>query len=185
MTGLRERKRAATAAGIEEAALRLFATAGYANTTVDDIASAAEVSRATVFRYYPAKEDILFAGDAADGARLVQIAHSCAEADDLSFEQAVRRTILEFSRSLEESNDRLWLRWDIAINDERMLGRAVVAYARWADELVAVLGDRDDFRQHVIATGAVVALYEAVRRCHRTREDMVPLVQSALDVLGL
>ena len=185
MTGLRERKRTRTAEAINTAALTLFASKGYAETTVDDIATASEVSRATVFRYFPAKEDILFAGDAADGARLVEIAQSYADRAELRFAEAVRGALLEFSAYLDESHDRLWLRWDIATSDERMLGRAVVAYARWADELVAVLGDVDDFEQHVLATGAIVALYESVRRCHQTREEMVPMVSSALHVLGL
>jgi len=60
---LRERKRRRTFKAIHDAALRLFEERGYGAVTVADIAEAAEVSRATVFAYYPAKEDIV-AGDA-------------------------------------------------------------------------------------------------------------------------
>jgi AcrR family transcriptional regulator len=63
MAGLRERKRRRTFKVIHDAALRLFQERGYSAVTVADIAEAAEVSRATVFAYYPAKEDIV-AGDA-------------------------------------------------------------------------------------------------------------------------
>ena len=63
MAGLRERKRRKTFKAIHDAALRLFEERGYGAVTVADIAEAAEVSRATVFAYYPAKEDIV-AGDA-------------------------------------------------------------------------------------------------------------------------
>lgn len=63
MAGLRERKRRRTFKAIHDAALRLFEERGYAAVTVADIAEAAEVSRATVFAYYPAKEDIVV-GDA-------------------------------------------------------------------------------------------------------------------------
>jgi AcrR family transcriptional regulator len=63
MAGLRERKRRKTFRAIHDAALRLFEEHGYAAVTVADIAEAAEVSRATVFAYYPAKEDIVL-GDA-------------------------------------------------------------------------------------------------------------------------
>jgi len=63
MAGLRERKRRRTFKAIHDAALRLFEERGYGAVTVADIAEAAEVSRATVFAYYPAKEDIV-AGDA-------------------------------------------------------------------------------------------------------------------------
>lgn len=56
---LRQRKRVATEQAIVDAAMKLFARGGYAETTVDDIAAAAGVGRRTLFRYFPTKEDIL------------------------------------------------------------------------------------------------------------------------------
>ncbi len=63
MAGLRERKKRATRIAIRDAAMRLFDEHGFAGTTMDQIADAADVSRATVFTYYASKEDIVF-GDA-------------------------------------------------------------------------------------------------------------------------
>jgi AcrR family transcriptional regulator len=63
MAGLRERKKRATRIAIRDAAMRLFEEHGFAGTTMDQIADAADVSRATVFTYYASKEDIVF-GDA-------------------------------------------------------------------------------------------------------------------------
>lgn len=57
--GLRERKKAKTRAAIQRHALRLFHEQGYAATTVDQIAEAAEISPSTFFRYFPAKEDVV------------------------------------------------------------------------------------------------------------------------------
>ena len=68
MAGLRERKKRATRAAIHHAGMELFATQGFAGTTVDQIAEAADVSRATVFTYFPTKEDIVF----GDGPRAVE-----------------------------------------------------------------------------------------------------------------
>jgi AcrR family transcriptional regulator len=61
--GLRERKKAKTRAAIRDHALRLFEEQGYAATTVDQIAEAAEVSQSTFFRYFPTKEDVILIDD--------------------------------------------------------------------------------------------------------------------------
>ena len=56
--GLRERKKAQTRADIRRHGFRLFAERGFAETSVEDIAEAANVSVATVFRYFSTKDAI-------------------------------------------------------------------------------------------------------------------------------
>ena len=60
MTGLRESKKRQTRAAIAQAAADLFRDHGFAAVTVDDVAAAANVSRQTVFNYFPTKEQMLF-----------------------------------------------------------------------------------------------------------------------------
>ena len=59
MAGLRERKKEQTRVAIQREAMRLIAERGYEATTCEQIAASAEVSAATLFRYFPTKEDIV------------------------------------------------------------------------------------------------------------------------------
>ena len=70
--GLRERKKEATRRRITDAAIALFAERGFERVPVADIAAAADVSPATVFNYFPTKEDLIYDGMAAFQGALVE-----------------------------------------------------------------------------------------------------------------
>lgn len=59
-TGLRELKRQRTRQALIRAAMRLFEEKGYEQTTVAEIAAAAEVSTKTFFNYFTSKDEVLF-----------------------------------------------------------------------------------------------------------------------------
>jgi AcrR family transcriptional regulator len=56
---LRERNRQKVRQRIIAAAAELFGSGGYSQTTMDDIAAKAEISRATLFNYFPTKDALL------------------------------------------------------------------------------------------------------------------------------
>ncbi len=60
--GLRERKKLRTRQLIAETARRMFTERGFDAVPVAAVARAAEVSEATVFNYFPTKEDLVFHG---------------------------------------------------------------------------------------------------------------------------
>ncbi|MBB6171714.1 AcrR family transcriptional regulator [Nocardiopsis mwathae] len=77
-TGLRERKKQRTRRAISEAAVRLFQESGFDQVSVADVAAAAEVSKPTLFAYFPSKEDLVlhrFADHETEAARVVRARH--------------------------------------------------------------------------------------------------------------
>jgi AcrR family transcriptional regulator len=57
--GLRERKRRRTIQVLSDTAVGLFVEKGFDAVSVAEVAAAAEVSKPTLFRYFPAKEDLV------------------------------------------------------------------------------------------------------------------------------
>lgn len=73
--GLRERKKAQTRDAIAHAALRLFLTHGFDQVSITQIAAEADVSRRTLFQYFPTKEDLVLmqiADHQDEAARIVR-----------------------------------------------------------------------------------------------------------------
>jgi AcrR family transcriptional regulator len=58
--GLRERKKQQTRQLIADTARRLFVERGFDAVTVVEVARAADISEATVFNYFPTKEDLFY-----------------------------------------------------------------------------------------------------------------------------
>ena len=69
--GLRERKKLRTRQLIADTAMRMFAERGFDAVPVAAVARAAEVSEATVFNYFPTKEDLVYRGMEAFEAELL------------------------------------------------------------------------------------------------------------------
>ncbi|MEW2397832.1 TetR family transcriptional regulator [Streptomyces sp. NPDC046862] len=72
--GLRERKKRRMYQVVSDIAIGLFLEKGFDQVSVAEVAAAAEISKPTLFRYFPAKEDLVlhrFADHEGEAARVV------------------------------------------------------------------------------------------------------------------
>jgi AcrR family transcriptional regulator len=164
--GLRERKKIKTRQAIRREAFRLIQENGFAATTVEQIAGAADVSPSTFFRYFPSKESLLLADD-LDPLILAALE---AQPADLSPTQAIRRayqTVMADlpAEQLEFENTRQRLMFSIPELKAAMYDE----YYRTITVMAEVIGHRigrpaSDFEVRVFVgalTGAMMAAYDS------------------------
>jgi AcrR family transcriptional regulator len=95
--GLRERKRIETRQRIADIATVLFFQRGFDAVTVAEIATAADVSKVTVFNYFPRKEDMLF--DRAPEAEAMLVDAVEQRAAEQTPVGAVRTLLVDLARA--------------------------------------------------------------------------------------
>ncbi|MFE7760405.1 TetR family transcriptional regulator [Streptomyces sp. NPDC057438] len=163
--GLRERMRATVQAEVVEVAHRLFTEQGFDRTTVDQIAAEVGLSRASLFRYFGTKEDIVL-GRLEESGR--QIAAELAARPDgehpwealrrafdvltRSNEAAPREQVLSYLRMLQEAPS---LR---ARHHEKQLGWQSGLVPEVARRLGADPDQPEDVRPRALAAAALACL---------------------------
>jgi len=174
--GLRELKKEQTRQLIADTAWRLFADRGFDQVSVAEVARQAQVSEATVYNYFAAKEDLFYWRLEAFGARLAEaVATRPAGEPALS---AFRRALLaeDGLLALAEEGDtgalsRLRTVSQLIVASPALLAREQQALSRAASVLADVLAADtraapDDLRPRIAANafiGAQRALIDHVR----------------------
>src|SRR5499426_4240270 len=92
----RERRSAELRERLFRSALALFASKGYAETTVWDITEAADVGKGTFFNYFPSKEHILMAFGEMQLGRLEAVVCE-AEQSDLPMRDVMRTLVMRMT----------------------------------------------------------------------------------------
>jgi AcrR family transcriptional regulator len=184
--GLRERKKAKTRAAIQDHALRLFRERGYAATTVEQIAEAAEISPSTFFRYFPCKENVVF----KDEFDPMIIESFLAQPPELTaiqaFRSAVRAVVAPLSADeLNAARERHTLVWETPELRAAALARVGVSM-RMIAGLAARRAGRapDDFAVRTFA-GAVFGILMAAsdKWASTPQSDMFADIDEALGLL--
>lgn len=185
--GLRERKKAKTRAAIQEHALRLFREQGYHQTTVEQIADAAEVSPSTFFRYFPTKEDVVLF-DATDAVMLDRLA---GQPRDIGLIESIRRAIREVYSGLpEEQLQREHERQELTMAVPELRSRMISMFADTITFMTPTLAERmgrspDDLQVRTFC-GAVVGVIIGVYLAHPEADDiheMFAKIDEGLDLL--
>jgi AcrR family transcriptional regulator len=168
---LRERNRARTRRDIEIAALELMEAQGYQATTVEEIARRAGVSSATLFRYFPAKEDVLFAQERSSADRMVTIV---AERRDRSQTlRALSAPVTAFAAEIfSETGSESHRLTRLVMGTPELAGRSMRMRLRWehgiARQLARETGaETPDFDQVLVANLAVSCLAAALWQWQR------------------
>lgn len=189
--GLREQKKARTREAISAAAYRAFVERGFDRVTVDEIATAARISRRTFFRYFETKEAVVF-----------QRHHERVEAFRQSLSQRydgeapydfVRRALRKLGREYMASRNEVLMQHRIVESSSTLMGLEMALDREWEAALTDALlagrtGDPVLNRQARVLAGATFGVLRVVLRewfGKGGKPDLVRLGDAALDQLEL
>jgi AcrR family transcriptional regulator len=176
---------------LADAALDLFADRGFDETTVEDIAAACEVSSRTFFRYFAAKEDVLWAEADEYLTRLVD-AISIRPRDEQPL-RALRCAAVSLADAYEEEVERVALRNQVVAATPSLRIRGMEQQTDWEEAIVAALSARGESEadwspRHVrlVAGAGMVALRVAVDEwIADSRQSLAVLIGDVFDELAL
>ena len=166
---IRDRTRDAVRAQIAEVALELIFEHGFANTTADEIAARAGISRSTFFRYFATKEDVVLS-QLEDNGHDLAAAVSARPSTESAWE-ALHQGFMDVSHQHGQNPDDLERRIKMARaqSETRSVLAAGAAYRlRWrsllAPEVARRLGVEvyADPRPMALAAAAIGCLESAV-----------------------
>lgn len=181
--GLRERKKQRTRAAIQKEAMRLFLRKGFDETTIEEIAEAAEISPSTFFNYFAGKEAVVFE-DELDPLILAAFDAQPADTPPIHALRTAMRTV--FSRLTPDQEQLMQQRIQLLATTPELRSAMMNQFAELVDQIGDILASRagrrpNDFALHNIA-GAVLGVLMSVMiaMAEKPARDMIQLADSAL-----
>ena len=170
--GLRERKKQRTRAAIAATALELFLARDFESVRVAEIARAAEVSEATVYNYFPTKEDLVY-------DRLEQfwghLLHAVRERPaEVGVVDAVERFLMAQTPVAQSPDDERRLAGiaRLIAASPALLARERASYDRAALALAAEIERTTPLREHAITAAQLILAVHRTLVAY-TREQLV------------
>jgi AcrR family transcriptional regulator len=170
--GLRERKKQQTRQAIRDTALRLFAERGFEAVTVTEVAREANVSPATIFNYFPTKEDLYYQRMEDFEEELLRAVRDRAAGQTVL--EAFRDFVLNVSGVLvkEDAGEQVAMFARIVTQSPALQERERQIFARYTQSLAALIAEElrtggEDIGGWIVANaliGVHRALVDDVRR---------------------
>jgi len=187
VAGLRERKKQKTKASIQREALRLFKKRGYEETTIEDIAEAADISPSTYFNYFPTKEDVVIY-DEYDPMMFAMLTDAPAGE---TARESIRRVLEAFSEILEKDREDILERSRLVLEVPELRARIWEELEKARDLFAAAIAartgrDASDFDIQVVGMTLVGIAFQAGVEWVRIggEGNMADLFRRAMDVVG-
>lgn len=205
MSELTEKRNRETRSDIVDAAIALFRGRGFGETSMEQIADAAGVSRRTVYRHFPTKDELVF----EHPRRWFETMEAAlaTRGPDESTRDLYRRSLLQVAATIQATAESVLAAYSVLVATPSLGSRHSTSDALWMGrcaELIAAdlsihpeasaeneadgraedgAGDAAFFQAGVAAgalvgaTNAVIALWAA----GQPTADIVPLTEAALD----
>lgn len=174
---LRSRKQQFVRDAIFDAAIDLFAAKGFDETTVEEVAQAAGVSRASFFRYFSSKDDLLAQNVMKYGLALIAAIKACPPSFT-SFE-VMRQTVLSVAKETV-NHPRTRQVIDIAQRSasamQAHMSRMIEVEGMVAAAFAERLGNspEDELESRLVATLTLSAMNVAIISWHRGNSQQLP-----------
>jgi AcrR family transcriptional regulator len=185
---LRERNKARARAEIAVAALALFAERGFQHVTVDDIVTAAGVSRRTFFRYFETKEDALLADYPQLSDRLEQAFER--HGADVPALVAIRQALHAIADWYLERRDAVLARSSVIHGSSAPAARNLELLTQWEAVVAQVVAlqigeDATGLTARTISATVIAAFRAALSQWVRSggADDLHALVDTAFDLV--
>ncbi|MFD7863290.1 TetR family transcriptional regulator [Streptomyces sp. NPDC059783] len=185
---LAQRKRQLVAGELTESALQLLARKGFDAVTIDEIATAAGVSKRTFFRYFASKEDVVvqFLADMGTGIRAELAARPPEEPPSTALRHAVWVPLGECA----DHGERALRVVRLILRTPALHARFLERQAQWREDLAAELAERlgldadaDPGLYPRMAAGMALNAFDAVLHRWSAGEGVVLDVAPAPDAL--